>query len=301
MNQEDKKSKEEETKNKINGKGAAENDIRSNAWVKELESKRIKPIGRCNRSCDDHDDEMEIEITSKEHHIWDFLFDIKYSVDIIFESIYGTEITKTLMRTLREEVKVFSDVVDAWVDLMNYEELERTDGSLTRIYFRTIVITFFIIGIRVLHQLIDTSCLKKKILDSWLLTESACDDDECMKTFSVRMRDAGAYEFIGLKMVFFPILENDQYYLIVFDLKNGAIAVIDHRPDRTPLVGIRDHQDYYIKDTPYKVKHMMDAYLERSEHPAKDEIAAAKIERCNIKWATPAHPMDSAVFLMQHM
>ncbi|KAJ0790440.1 hypothetical protein HanPI659440_Chr05g0215451 [Helianthus annuus] len=122
-----------------------------------------------------------------------------------------------------------------------------------------------------------------------------------MKTFSVRMTDVGAYEFIGLKMVFFPILENDQYYLIVFDLKNGAITVIDHRPDRTPLVGIRDHQDYYIKDTPYKVKHMMDAYLERSEHPAKDEIATAKIERCNIKWATPAHPMDSAVFLMQHM
>ena len=44
------------------------------------------------------------------------------------------------MRTLREEVKVFSDVVDAWVDLMNYEELERTDGCLTRIYFRTTVI-----------------------------------------------------------------------------------------------------------------------------------------------------------------
>ena len=85
------------------------------------------------------------------------------------------------------------------------------------------------------------------------MTDSACDDDERMKTFSERVTDAGAYEFIGLKMVFFPILENDQYYLIVFDLKKGAITVIDHRPDRTPLVGIRDHQDYYIKDTPYKV------------------------------------------------
>ncbi|KAJ0744670.1 putative papain-like cysteine peptidase superfamily [Helianthus annuus] len=180
------------------------------------------------------------------------------------------------MRTLREEVKVFSDVVDAWVDLMNYEELERTNSCLTRIYFRTTVI------------------------DSWLLTDSACDDDERMKTF-VRMTDGGAYEFIGIKMVFFPILENDQYYLIVFHLQNGAITVIDHRPNRTHLVAIRDRQDYYIKDTPYKVKHMMDAYLERSEHPAKDQIAAAKIKRCDIKWVTPAHPMDSAVFLMQHM
>ncbi|MFS8018356.1 hypothetical protein Hanom_Chr15g01391141 [Helianthus anomalus] len=62
------------------GKGAAENDITSNPWVKELESKRIKPIGRFNRSCDDDDDEMEIEITSEEHRIWDFLFDIKYSM-----------------------------------------------------------------------------------------------------------------------------------------------------------------------------------------------------------------------------
>ncbi|MFS7901009.1 hypothetical protein Hanom_Chr00s160284g01825121 [Helianthus anomalus] len=60
--------------------GTAENDIISNAWVKELESRRRKPIGRFNRSCDDHDDEMEIEITSQEQRIWDFLFDIKYSM-----------------------------------------------------------------------------------------------------------------------------------------------------------------------------------------------------------------------------
>ncbi|MFS7918632.1 hypothetical protein Hanom_Chr03g00203401 [Helianthus anomalus] len=70
---------------------------------------------------------MEIEITLEEQRIWDFLFDIKYSI------MYDIEITKTLMRTLREEVKVFSDVVDAWVDLLNYEELDRTAGCLTRI------------------------------------------------------------------------------------------------------------------------------------------------------------------------
>ncbi|MFS7995976.1 hypothetical protein Hanom_Chr12g01124461 [Helianthus anomalus] len=55
-----------------------------------------------------------------------------------------------------------------------------------------------------------------------------------MKTFSVRMMDGGTYELIGIKMIFFPVLENDQYYLIVFDLQNGAITVIDHKPDRTP-------------------------------------------------------------------
>ncbi|MFS7995978.1 hypothetical protein Hanom_Chr12g01124481 [Helianthus anomalus] len=44
------------------------------------------------------------------------------------------------MHTLREEVNVFSDVVDDWVDVLNYEELDRTAGCLTRIYFRTTVI-----------------------------------------------------------------------------------------------------------------------------------------------------------------
>ncbi|MFS8022437.1 hypothetical protein Hanom_Chr16g01439441 [Helianthus anomalus] len=122
-----------------------------------------------------------------------------------------------------------------------------------------------------------------------------------MKTFSVRMMEGDTYELIGIKMIFFLILENDQYYLIVFDLQNGAIIVKDHKPDCTPSVSIRDHQDYYIKDTPYKVNHMVDVYLKRSEHPAKDQIAAAKIKRSDINWATPAHPMDNAVFLMQHM
>ncbi|KAJ0776951.1 hypothetical protein HanLR1_Chr02g0051631 [Helianthus annuus] len=40
INQEDEHSKEEETKNTINGKGTAENDITHKAWVNELESRR---------------------------------------------------------------------------------------------------------------------------------------------------------------------------------------------------------------------------------------------------------------------
>ncbi|XP_035843888.1 uncharacterized protein LOC118490386 [Helianthus annuus] len=122
-----------------------------------------------------------------------------------------------------------------------------------------------------------------------------------MQTFGERMVVGGAYDFIGIKMGFFPILENDEYYMIVFDLENGEITVIDHKPDRTSLAGIRDHQDYYKKDTPYKVKHMLDNYLEHCKHPLKDKIAPAKIKRCDIHWATSAHPMDSAVFLMHHM
>ncbi|XP_021979016.2 uncharacterized protein LOC110875089 [Helianthus annuus] len=280
------------------GKGTAEKDITRNPWIKEIESRRRKPVGRFAGSRDDHEDEMGIDITTEEQRIWDFLFDVKYSVtrgmvislssgvtkkfgqsagDVIFESIYGLELTKTLMRTLRGEVKVCSDVVDAWVDVMNFEELDRTDGCPTRVYFNTTVI------------------------DSWLLTDSTCDDDERMQTFGERMVIGGAYDFIGIKMGFFPILENDEYYMLVFDLENGEITVIDHKPDRTPLAGIRDHQDYYKKDTPYKVKHMLDNYLEHCKHPLKDKIAPAKIKRCDIHWATSAHPMDSAVFLMHHM
>ncbi|MFS7900498.1 hypothetical protein Hanom_Chr00s117764g01810351 [Helianthus anomalus] len=109
-------------------------------WVTALESKPRKPFSRFNRSCDDLDDEMEIYITLEEQRIWDFLFDVKYSIDVIFKSMYGVEITKTLMRTLREEVNVYSDVADAWVDVMNYEEVDRTAGCETRVYFRTTVI-----------------------------------------------------------------------------------------------------------------------------------------------------------------
>ncbi|MFS8023790.1 putative papain-like cysteine peptidase superfamily [Helianthus anomalus] len=257
MNQEDKHSKEEETKNTINDKGTSDNDITHKTWVTALESKRRKPFSRFNRSCDDLDDEMEIYITSEEQRIWDFMFNVNTQY-VIFKSMHDVEITKTLIRRLKEEVKVYSDVVDAWVDVMNYEE------------------------------------------DNWLSMDSTCDDTERMKAFRERMMGAGAYVLIGIKMLFFPILEDDQYSLIVFDLENDAITVIDHKPDCTPLVGNRDHQDYFNKDTPYKV-HMLVVYLECSEHPSKDQLAAAKIKRYDIHWATAAHPMDSAIFVMQHM
>ncbi|XP_021971331.2 uncharacterized protein LOC110866493 [Helianthus annuus] len=62
------------------GKGTAEKDITRNALIKELESRRRKPVGRFARSCDDHEDEMGIDITTEEQRIWDFLFDVKYSM-----------------------------------------------------------------------------------------------------------------------------------------------------------------------------------------------------------------------------
>ncbi|KAD4179190.1 hypothetical protein E3N88_27781 [Mikania micrantha] len=102
-------------------------------------------------------------------------------------------------------------------------------------------------------------------------------------------------------MVFFPILEFNHYYLLVFELKNCAISVIDNFHESIPLVGVKDSADYYLKDSPYKVKDIFVRYLERIKHAKTDEIHAARIQKVQIPWATKTNAVDCGVFLMRHM
>ncbi|KAL8266088.1 hypothetical protein R6Q59_003432 [Mikania micrantha] len=102
-------------------------------------------------------------------------------------------------------------------------------------------------------------------------------------------------------MVLFPILEFNHYYLLVFELKNCAISVIDNFHESIPLVGVKDSADYYLKDSPYKVKEIFVRYLERIKHVKTDEIHATKIKKVQIPWATKTNAVDCGVFLMRHM
>ncbi|KAI3671857.1 hypothetical protein L1987_87054 [Smallanthus sonchifolius] len=75
------------------------------------------------------------------------------------------------------------------------------------------------------------------------------------------------------------MLEHDHYYLIVFELKHTAISVIDNFSDAYPLVRLNDHEDYFEKDSPYKVKEIFVKYLEHVKHSKTDEMNATKIKK----------------------
>ncbi|KAL8231519.1 hypothetical protein R6Q57_001297 [Mikania cordata] len=67
------------------------------------------------------------------------------------------------------------------------------------------------------------------------------------------------------------------------------------------VVSIKDHQDYYKKDTPYKVKHMFVKYLEKFQHAKADKMSMHKVTRVDLEWATIGNIIDCVEFAMRHM
>ncbi|KAL8226475.1 hypothetical protein R6Q57_016307 [Mikania cordata] len=101
-------------------------------------------------------------------------------------------------------------------------------------------------------------------------------------------------------IVIFPILENNHFYVMAFDLKNPGIYLLDNMDKIETMVSIRDHKDYYKKDTPYKVKHMFVKYLEKFQHPKAEKISMQKVTRVDLQWATTGNIIDCGVFAMRH-
>ncbi|KAI3798620.1 hypothetical protein L1987_33898 [Smallanthus sonchifolius] len=86
-----------------------------------------------------------------------------------------------------------------------------------------------------------------------------------------------------------------------FELKHIAISVIDNFSDAYPLVRLHDHENYFEKDSAYKVKEIFVKYLEHVKHPKTDELNATKIKKMKIPWATTGNALNCAIFVMRHM
>ncbi|KAD3641993.1 hypothetical protein E3N88_31217 [Mikania micrantha] len=211
---------------------------------------------------------------------------------VVFASESGLKLEKCHFFTLRQSAVVSNQVIDAWVEVLNFEEKYRSPSSPYRLF-----------------------CGSNVIID-WMLYQDDVDPNQRVDKFSTNMNGviAGVTNDIpfakdkadvnNLKMfdmVFFPILEFNHYYLLVFELKNCAISVIDNFHESIPLVGVKDSADFYLKDSPYKVKEMFVRYLEKIKHAKTDEIHATKIQKVQIPWATKTNAVDCGVFLMRHM
>ncbi|KAI3762719.1 hypothetical protein L1987_53160 [Smallanthus sonchifolius] len=99
-----------------------------------------------------------------------------------------------------------------------------------------------------------------KVRERWeqMMKDKETDWPKRIERFILNMKrvvdwNPALMDLRGIDMVLLPMLENDHYYLIVFELKHTCISVIDNFSDAYPLVRLNDHEDYFQKDSSYKV------------------------------------------------
>ncbi|KAM0019851.1 putative Ulp1 protease family catalytic domain, papain-like cysteine peptidase superfamily [Helianthus debilis subsp. tardiflorus] len=107
-----------------------------------------------------------------------------------------------------------------------------------------------------------------------------------------KMMDLATFE-----LIFFPILSNNCYYLLCFDIKNPLIVIIDNLDMQE-----RNQTDKHRKEcmiTASEVKEHLVRYMRSVRHINAELVEAQTPIHLNLQWYTTA--MDSGVYVMRHM
>ncbi|MFS7908118.1 putative papain-like cysteine peptidase superfamily [Helianthus anomalus] len=139
-----------------------------------------------------------------------------------------------------------------------------------------------------------------------VLTNTKYDDKGRLQKFSsallmVLNKDASLLKLTDYTVIVFPILENNHFYLISFDMENLEKSAIDNMPGSESFIEFSDNTDFLKKTTPFKVKDVFVKYLRSVRHPKCLEFEQVIPKRLEIEWATVGNSVDCGVFAMRHM
>ncbi|CAH1432827.1 unnamed protein product [Lactuca virosa] len=95
-------------------------------------------------------------------------------------------------------------------------------------------------------------------------------------------------------VVFFPVLENDHYYLTVFDFKKSECVIIDN-------IYSEESIEVIYGNVPNDLKILFTLYIDALNHPKRNSIKRAVKVRLSMGWMTKMNYIDCGVFIMRHM
>ncbi|KAK9072042.1 hypothetical protein SSX86_008474 [Deinandra increscens subsp. villosa] len=203
-------------------------------------------------------------------------------IDHVFCSPTHVELNKEVMQSLDYDKVVDIEVIRAWVDVLNFQELKRSSASPHRVF------------------------CPPNLISPWNLHDFSTDVKEKVESFSANLADyldriKINQHLKGVDLLLLPVEDSDSFYLMVFDLTNPSILVIDSFHSKKPLVRLVDSSDYYHKDSAYKMKTLVCAYLQSRSHQMSQRFKSMKISRVPIDWATSSYSIQNRIFLMRHM
>ncbi|KAI3782292.1 hypothetical protein L2E82_12332 [Cichorium intybus] len=128
--------------------------------------------------------------------------------DLVFETKFGDRGHRGIFESMIPGSKIHGTIIDIWATILNHQERHRNKKSPSRMFF---------------------SCT---LLSNYILDEAICIEKR-YKMFVDRMNEyiekyKQCTNFKDVDLVFFPVLEFEHYYLIVFDLKKSQCVIIDN-------------------------------------------------------------------------
>ncbi|KAL8197748.1 hypothetical protein R6Q57_024282 [Mikania cordata] len=247
--------------------------------VAKLEAKRKTPFRETEVACVNRSPyvirEVDInKVVKRRKHVLEIC--VKRRREILFTTINDVNITKKGFRSLKPDTEVYNNIIDGLVEVLNFQERLRSNSSPYRLFLHT------------------------KIVVDWMLNNMESSEDKRYNKFKSNIQGAlrNNIELLDLK----PLDMGTALKQLGCMMKMvNRICVIDNFDDSVPLVGLRNHEDYFQKDSPYKLKHLFVKYLKECNHPKTNEITSSVIKKVKISCSTRSNVVDCAIFVMRHM
>ncbi|GJU50201.1 ulp1 protease family, C-terminal catalytic domain-containing protein [Tanacetum coccineum] len=199
------------------------------------------------------------------------------------ETVYSSctsnvKIPRLFLESLAPGLKIEQPVIDAWADLLNFDERYKSAGSPSRYFFKPIL----------------TNRLK---IEDFISAEDRFDKfEEC-----IRLSDYDTKRMLNsdkmFHLVFFPVCTLDHFFLICFHMKSGKVVIIDNSTVEDDLTT----RQRYLK-LPQELISVFDEYISKNSPGRLASIFRnVEPERLKMKWRTCENELDNGVFLMSHM
>ncbi|KAJ9550855.1 hypothetical protein OSB04_014900 [Centaurea solstitialis] len=191
--------------------------------------------------------------------------------DVLFE-VNDFKLCRGYMEMLVSGYGLQNRIIDAWVHVLNDCEKYKSDEAPRKLYLRTAVT----IGV----------------------TNFNVDKEQRYNRFKSNLNDYLSSENMKFRhhdLLFFALYRGINFYLVVFNLKKGAVVIIDndisdkHKPNRYNKV-------------PNALHEIMVMYLKEVNHPSWEAMSRAIIEEIDVLCCTKnVKCTESGIYTMRHM
>ncbi|KAL8227123.1 hypothetical protein R6Q57_016955 [Mikania cordata] len=212
--------------------------------------------------------------TSLENNVSNYVFSAYGNPwDIVFQIERKAEVPRFIMESMRHEHCIHINVVQTWAHILNNEEKYKARASISRLFCTEIL----------LHR--DT--FDKPVAER---------NSEFGHNMDIVLADVGQNTLEPYDLVLVPIINQQNYYLMCFNLRTYKVEIIDNS-------GVMPHMSVAKKYSgrAEKMRNSFADYLIQTKHPSGRQIKKAKIHRLGMHWRTQFNHVDCGVFIMRHM
>ncbi|GJV73920.1 C2 calcium-dependent membrane-targeting protein [Tanacetum coccineum] len=219
---------------------------------------------------------------SEEKQLANFLFNKRDGddSDVMFKTKYGHQSSRGQIETLGPQEPVDDNVLSSWSAYLNFMEEKKDSISPARLFFPTFEV--------------DTKLF-------------AGDNAYTLEMFMEYAENAnssygGPTMLEKADIVFIPVSNDQQKFLVCVNLKNPAVTFIDSKKEGNKVTRKKKKDDGVDDMRVATILHRnFGQYLYAINHAKAAKIIQSQIVRGNFSWQTNRRAKDCGIFLMRHM